>query len=454
MTNSDPSQNKNIAIALSGGGHRASLFSLGVLLYLTDAGMNKDVVSISSVSGGSLTNAWLAQRGDYSKLTSRELEKQVVRPFVQQVALYGTLWANWITWIYIGTLCITLLGIFALWYLPVDLLYRSIYFVFGIAFWGFLAALRGKICAIAFQKILFSPDGSPTLLSDIQSDNVQHIICATDIRVGHHVYFSGDFVCSYLLGWGSPGALRLSDSVQVSAAFPGGFPPRWLSTEQHKFVDGAQNTPNYMVVSDGGVYDNLADQWPIEVRSRKRRWPNYSDALKVPHQLVVVDASGPMRWASIRRLRIPLIGEIFALLRIIKVLYDKTTTTRRKSLFNQFDRGSQDSKGLEGAFIMINRSPYWTASYFAETNDEWPERSERAAHILRILGDKNRDQWDLITEQNRRIKTTFWRLGVDVSANLLIHGYVSAMANLYVILGFPLHELPSIDRFKRMVTND
>ena len=37
---------RKIAIALSGGGHRASLFGLGVLLYLTDAGRNRDVVSV------------------------------------------------------------------------------------------------------------------------------------------------------------------------------------------------------------------------------------------------------------------------------------------------------------------------------------------------------------------------------------------------------------------------
>jgi len=454
MTNSDPSRNKNIAVALSGGGHRASLFSLGVLLCLTDAGMNKDVVSISSVSGGSLTNAWLAQQGDYSKLTSRELENQVVRPFVQQVALYGTLWAHWLTWIYIGILCITLLGVFALWCLPVDLLYRSIYFIFGLTFWGFLSTLRGKICAIAFEKILFSQDGFPTLLRDIQNVNIQHIICATDIRAGHHVYFSGDFVCSYLLGWGSPGPLRLADSVQVSSAFPSGFPPRWLSTEQFSFVDGAQKTPDFMVLSDGGIYDNLAEQWPAEVHSRKRRWPNYSDSLKEPDQLVVVDASGPMPWASVRRLRIPLIGEVFPLLRIIKVLYDKTTTTRGKSLFDRFDRASKDAEGLEGVFIMINRSPYWIAEHFAQQTDDWNKRSDRAAHLLRILGDENQDRWNLITEGNRRVKTTLWRLGVDVSTNLLFHGYVSAMANLHVILDFPLIDIPSLDHFKRIVTND
>src|SRR5260370_40002104 len=51
---------KTIGLCLSGGGHRASLFSLGALLYLVDAGRNQDVRVISSVSGGSLTNDFLA----------------------------------------------------------------------------------------------------------------------------------------------------------------------------------------------------------------------------------------------------------------------------------------------------------------------------------------------------------------------------------------------------------
>ncbi|MYI47130.1 MAG: hypothetical protein F4123_12270 [Gemmatimonadetes bacterium] len=441
---------RKIAIALSGGGHRASLFGLGVLLYLTDAGRNRDVVSISSVSGGSLTNAWLAQRGDYSNLTPEELESRIVRPFARRVAHLGTLWASWTTWVYIVTLAVGLVAAFALWWLPVDLVWRKICFVSGLVGCGLLAGLRGRVCALAFRRTLYSADGSPTLLREIERDNVQHVICATDVRAGHHVYFSGDFVCSYRLGWGSPAECRLADAVQASAAFPGGFPPRWLATKQHSFVGGARATPRFMVLSDGGVYDNMAEQWPIGVRSRKRRWPTHSDALQEPNTLVVVDGSGPMRWAKVRRLRIPAVGEIFALLRVIRVLYDKTTATRRISLVDRFDRAARDGRGLEGALVMINRSPYWTAGYFSEQTEAWPERAKRAARVLEVLGDENRDTWEHLAKENSRVKTTLSRLGGDVAAKLLYHGYVSAMANLHVILGFPLLAVPPIDRFRMM----
>src|SRR5262245_33332600 len=54
---SDP---RNIGIAISGGGHRATAFGLGVLLYLVDSGLNRRVRTITSVSGGSILNGYVA----------------------------------------------------------------------------------------------------------------------------------------------------------------------------------------------------------------------------------------------------------------------------------------------------------------------------------------------------------------------------------------------------------
>lgn len=59
-----------IAIALSGGGHRASLFSLGVLLALVDLRLNRQVSYVASVSGGSITNA-----SAFNVSSTRKLQK-------------------------------------------------------------------------------------------------------------------------------------------------------------------------------------------------------------------------------------------------------------------------------------------------------------------------------------------------------------------------------------------
>src|SRR5688500_14862841 len=58
-------EHRDLGIALSGGGHRATLFTLGSLLYLVDSGANRRVSTIASVSGGSITNGYVAQECDF-----------------------------------------------------------------------------------------------------------------------------------------------------------------------------------------------------------------------------------------------------------------------------------------------------------------------------------------------------------------------------------------------------
>ena len=59
---------ERLGVALSGGGHRAAVFSLGALLYMVDARVSPNVTTISSVSGGSLLNGYLAlQRTSFDR---------------------------------------------------------------------------------------------------------------------------------------------------------------------------------------------------------------------------------------------------------------------------------------------------------------------------------------------------------------------------------------------------
>ena len=62
-----------IGVALSGGGHRASVFGAGLLLYLADAGRQGDVGIIASVSGGSITNGVVAHEMDYRKASAADV---------------------------------------------------------------------------------------------------------------------------------------------------------------------------------------------------------------------------------------------------------------------------------------------------------------------------------------------------------------------------------------------
>jgi hypothetical protein len=79
-----------IAVSLSGGGHRAALFGIGALLYLADVGRNAEVTSIASVSGGSITNGYLAQQIAYDQADSGEIHR-AARGLATTIANDGSL---------------------------------------------------------------------------------------------------------------------------------------------------------------------------------------------------------------------------------------------------------------------------------------------------------------------------------------------------------------------------
>ena len=55
-------EEKNLGLGLSGGGYRATLFNLGALIRLNELGLMGKIKRITSVSGGSITNGYLAMR--------------------------------------------------------------------------------------------------------------------------------------------------------------------------------------------------------------------------------------------------------------------------------------------------------------------------------------------------------------------------------------------------------
>src|SRR5947208_1232989 len=97
-----------VSLALSGGGHRASLFALGALLYLVDAKKNAFVDSIASVSGGSLTNGFIAQTGDFRTASPQEF-RDATRPLIRRLAHLGTFQGKLMSKRYKWTLVATLL---------------------------------------------------------------------------------------------------------------------------------------------------------------------------------------------------------------------------------------------------------------------------------------------------------------------------------------------------------
>lgn len=438
---------RGIAVALSGGGHRAALFGLGVLLYLVDAGKHRSVTSVASVSGGSLTNGYVAQSVDYASVTPEEFWN-LARGLTTQIGRRGTLWAAPLTWAYLALLVVAALATFVgVWLLPLGLGWRMLVFLAALLVLGYLASLRGWVGARSFAHTLFSPDGKPTALA-ATARPVDHVLCATELHAGEHAYFSGRFVCSYRFGLGKPGDLGLHDAVHASAAYPGGFPARWFRTSRHDFAEPAEQeaaTTKFMVLVDGGAYDNLGDEWALGVDRRNRRWASLDPSFHEPDELIVVNSSGPMGWRSMNTLRLPLLGEALTLKRDVDILYDTTTSTRRRWLFDTFrsERGT-----LRGGIVQITQSPFLVAGEYAESPRD-DDAKRRALDALAALGD-TRDEWAAVAAANRGVKTTLSKLGPDVSSRLVRHGYVLAMANLHVLLGYPLLPVPPAARFDEL----
>jgi hypothetical protein len=324
-------EGKSIGLCLSGGGHRASIFALGALLYLVDAGRHSDVKAISSVSGGSLTNGFLAaQSRPLHKMSCAEFD-QCAANWARQIAgspaWWGTaiighalLFIAWmvavgISWdwlpspswpisyvphwwepqlIYLAAVCLwaTLIGrrsggtLWAWWgtWLYLGTLLPA-FVLLAFVWWSPLSwAWRVPIAIIAAGIIGVRPYiagrafrskevCSKRLLSEIHH-TPRHIFCATEMHEGRHAFFSRDFIYSRAAGLGQPADLALGAAVQASANFPVAFPYRiFLLRKRYEFKLwnslslGRRIIPS-LLLSDGGVQDNTGVTWFSEASER------------------------------------------------------------------------------------------------------------------------------------------------------------------------------------------
>jgi len=81
------------ALAMSGGGFRATLFHLGALLRLNELGLLRRLTVITSVSGGSIASGYLGYRWNHLTFDDRgvatDLVPKVVEPLAYTVTPVG-----------------------------------------------------------------------------------------------------------------------------------------------------------------------------------------------------------------------------------------------------------------------------------------------------------------------------------------------------------------------------
>jgi predicted acylesterase/phospholipase RssA len=218
----------NIGLALSGGGFRATLFHLGLIRFLRDAGLLTSITHLASVSGGSVMAAHLIYRwSDYSSSDDTAFEKAASEliAFTQQDVrgrivrrLPLLVLANLVPTVRLGR---------------TDLLEE-----FYDKFYGYttLHELRER-----------NPN-APAL----------HIL-TTNLSSGQLCSFTSEGFCIE-----SPRGTELYETYAISTAlavaasssYPLFFPPIEL-TAQRLQVDMAAFQSPFSYVTDGGIFDNL-----------------------------------------------------------------------------------------------------------------------------------------------------------------------------------------------------
>ena len=281
-------------MALSGGGHRATLFSLGALLYLVDAGCSKFVDSVVSVSGGSITNAAVAHGCDFPTVDVEEFDHVAARiasTIVHRGVLFSA--ASTYTFLVVCGLLTSYLVAESLFDWPFDLPWWAV--LPGLAVVATAFSLRGHLLSRLLEREYFG--AQRPMLGDLDRQ-MTHVFAATDLNSGAPIYFStaaGGTIDSPVLKTAPCPSLAMADVVRASAAFPGGFPPKrlslarsglvwvsrteglddferrfgWTGRTRHPMKSAGDDAdiprslrpPRALFLSDGGVWNNLGTDW-------------------------------------------------------------------------------------------------------------------------------------------------------------------------------------------------
>jgi hypothetical protein len=494
----------SLGLALSGGGHRAALFAAGALLGVVDAEQQAHTVSIASVSGGSLTNGLVAAGTEFTTCDRAGLEQLLkpglrsfshdglffagpqTNSYVRGVFfLFGLLVATLLSglttltglgwpWeagpaLRVAAVVAVLLAVLVVWKLPVPRTFRLPFAVglaslaglaplgvlltrgldgggLGLAVVGVLLAV-GSIGVVTVRvfgwrsdrvddALAQGPIGAAALASVDRS--VHHLYCPTDLQSADHAYLSPRIVYGYEMGCSTPAlTLRLSTAVQASACFPGGFVPRRLPAAA---VAAGPLLQEHVVLTDGGVYDNMADQWEFgwdnRVEEFAKRGLDLTAYQPVPaSRLVVVNAGGSFKPGPVKGTGLRF--ELASLLRGKDVQYDVSTSLRRRYLVDIFERAALPTD-LHGALVHIGQVPATVPSRYASPDlPDLHGRRQRALQALAFLDRLSRldpQDWKAIRDRNVRVKTVLSALGVTTSTDLLHQSYLLTRLNLFVLL--------------------
>ena len=430
---------QHVGLSMSGGGHRASLFGLGALMYLIDAGKGPELAAVASVSGGSLTNGWVGLETDLTTVSPAAFRSLASRLAVR-IARKGTLWSSWLVYALLAAMALPVLGAVVAT-VCTGLRGTVIAWPIALLLTGIVAQRRSWVARRTFESSLFHGRRLAQM-----HHSVDHVLVATELQAAEAAYFSGRFVYSWRDGFGGVGDIHVATAAQASAALPGAFPP--VAVPKTGLGLAKPTALKSFLLSDGGVYDNMGTEWMLRASSAFE--PATMPPTPAPNrvdEVIIVNSSAAKQPSARPSIRTPILGELKTLLAVTDIMYDQTTALRRRLLNTRYriaqyadsiPRGLAND-GLRGATIQIDRSPY-------ELPNQWrhgdTDRAQRARAVLGVLGDEA--AWQREADANKGVGTTLSKIPAERAASLLRHAYVLTMANAHVLLDYPLLAVPTI----------
>ena len=460
---------ETIGLALSGGGSRAALYSLGVLLYLVHSKLNEEVRLISSVSGGSIVNAALSVTEDYSRVSPPDFDKIAGR-LANRLANRGVFFVGRWRDLPLGLLFVLGVGLVGATCIALftgqepdrDRVYAALPFLIGIALGGISSLLwvlfnRGSRQIAAYADLIsrfrqeekrLRPRSQLKLSEVNDSTRVRHVLCATELTSGRPIYMDRREIRSPAYGSGDPN-LSLAKAIYASAAFPVGFPPLRVKTASLNMSGGdTEERPPWLLLSDGGVFNNLGtdsftawstwDPFMPDQRFADWPWPTIT-------RRIIVNASSPARVARMPRLWIW--RNIVIAQRIMAVLYENTLRPRILALL------AEEEESDDPIIIDIANSPIAILERQISGKSRGDDAHKRAQDTLdKLRRFQHTAYWHEYSVRASATKTVLLAIGQTAAVRLLRLGYLDAAITCHVRLNSAgLETVPSEAWFQELV---
>lgn len=304
----------NIALALSGGGHRAAAFHLGVLQFLAEKRLLENVEVISSISGGSILAAILFQPSSMQNndaLAWPSSDEFLIAHLPQAKALI----------------------------VNESLENQFIKRMFRPSNW-FKFGHRANLMADTIESLW----GVTKRMKDLPA-KPSWIINGTSNVSGNRWFVRKAVDCqmgSDDIGLTDARDFLIADAVALSAAYPGVIGPYRLDSQKlaWKYAEGFEDNQGLLqskkgvYLSDGGLYDNLGIEPLFNLEQSSLRYPNTDF-------LIVSDAGSGLKRQSLAPVWRPLLRTI----RLINVINQQVRALRLRSLSAFFKRNAE--KGVQ-----------------------------------------------------------------------------------------------------------